>query len=412
MNAPDRLVFLESGRGIGGPVAFLCYLAKYLDRSRFEPIVIFYRWNDDATTRRLRDLGVTVAFVSPKQHESGPLPFTALLAGSTSGIVGRLRVVARTIVELLARDVPMAIRTFRVIRKHRPRLVMLNNDAHYHVAGILAARFARLPCVCRKAGGIGEGRVMKRVLTPMIDMHIAVSTATAQDQLALSPGTRRMELVPEGVDPSSFTRSDDDVRGARALRRELDIAPGALVVACVARVEAGKGQREFVEMAAIAARHSPGAVFVVFGDASIEDRPVMDALRARALAVRNDCRIIFAGWRDDVASVFASIDVFVHCPTTFIEGLSIATLEAMASSLPMLVSANGGLTDTVSDGESGTVVAPGDVKAMAAAVVRYCSDETLRRRHGAGARARLEWRFDIRRNVRQMEGLFDEVIAR
>ena len=65
---------------------------------------------------------------------------------------------------------------------------------------------------------------------------------------------------------------------------------------------------------------------------------------------------ILAGWRADIPEIPSVADLFVHCPTTWIEGLGIAHLEAMAMGTPTVVSENGGLTDSALDGVTGFVI--------------------------------------------------------
>jgi glycosyltransferase involved in cell wall biosynthesis len=70
----------------------------------------------------------------------------------------------------------------------------------------------------------------------------------------------------------------------------------------------------------------------------------------------------------DLHSLASAADWFV-LPTLY-EGSSIATLEAMAHGLPVIVSRAGGLPDKVRDGETGYLVPPGEVEPLAAALVR------------------------------------------
>jgi glycosyltransferase involved in cell wall biosynthesis len=75
----------------------------------------------------------------------------------------------------------------------------------------------------------------------------------------------------------------------------------------------------------------------------------------------------------DLHSLAAVADWFVH-PTLY-EGSSIATLEAMAHSLPVIASEAGGLPDKVRDGETGFLIPPGDVEALGHALVRAATTD-------------------------------------
>jgi glycosyltransferase involved in cell wall biosynthesis len=99
----------------------------------------------------------------------------------------------------------------------------------------------------------------------------------------------------------------------------------------------------------------------------------------------------------------AAVDIFVHCPTTFIEGLARTCLEAMAVGIPSVVSANGGMPDAVIDGATGFVVPPGEIDGMAEAVLKLLEDEELAAQFGAGARLRIEQVFDMAQNARKLQ---------
>ena len=78
-------------------------------------------------------------------------------------------------------------------------------------------------------------------------------------------------------------------------------------------------------------------------------------------------------------------------------------LEAMASSVPAVVSDNGGLPDAVVDGVTAFVVPRGDVERMTDAVVKLLADETLAREFGRRARRRVEQVFDMATNGRALQ---------
>ena len=62
--------------------------------------------------------------------------------------------------------------------------------------------------------------------------------------------------------------------------------------------------------------------------------------------------LIFTGWREDIPAIINCLDIFVHCPTTFREGLARTCLETMAVGIPAVVSDNSGMPDAVADGVS------------------------------------------------------------
>jgi glycosyltransferase involved in cell wall biosynthesis len=84
-----------------------------------------------------------------------------------------------------------------------------------------------------------------------------------------------------------------------------------------------------------------------------------------------------------------------------------AILEAMASGLPVVATDITAMSELVSQGESGFLVPPRDVDALAARLAELIESPYLRARMGSYGRRRAEERFDINRNVRSYVALFE-----
>jgi glycosyltransferase involved in cell wall biosynthesis len=156
-------------------------------------------------------------------------------------------------------------------------------------------------------------------------------------------------------------------------------------------------------MAATVLRRYPDAVFLIVGDEGSADGTLTRELRDLVHSLDLDESVIFTGWRDDIPVVMQCVDVFVHCPTTFIEGLARTCLEAMAMGIPAVVSENGGMPDAVVNGVTGFVVSPGDIEDMAESVLALLENESRCRELGQRARVRVEQFFDSEQNTRKLQ---------
>jgi phosphatidylinositol alpha 1,6-mannosyltransferase len=90
---------------------------------------------------------------------------------------------------------------------------------------------------------------------------------------------------------------------------------------------------------------------------------------------------------DQLATVYASLDIFVHAGPHDTFGNTLQ--EAAASGLPAVAPAAGGPLDLVADGVTGYLVQPGDADAIAAAVAKLAADPQLRAAQGGAARRRM-----------------------
>ena len=101
--------------------------------------------------------------------------------------------------------------------------------------------------------------------------------------------------------------------------------------------------------------------------------------------------------------------LFAIAPSLLPESFGIVALEAAAAGKPAIASAVGGLVDIVADGETGLLVPPGDVDALADALRRLCGDDDLRARMGAAALERAKL-FSPGAVVPQFEAAYGEAL--
>ena len=109
----------------------------------------------------------------------------------------------------------------------------------------------------------------------------------------------------------------------------------------------------------------------------------------------------------DVPQVLSQFDVF--CATSFKESFGVAVVEAMAMSLPVVVTDTDGFKEVVADGENGYIVPIGNEKAIALKLQELIIDRKKRECMGKAGRKRVEELYDWEKNVDTMEKLYDEV---
>jgi glycosyltransferase involved in cell wall biosynthesis len=398
------IAFIESGTADGGSVAWLLSTLTYLDRTRFEPLVIFYYAARGTMMEKIRALGVPIYLASAKSPSYLP---RWLRSDARSRFLQKCISLGRIAYRLSTRDTPITIAVRRHLRKNRVDVVVLNSDLHFQYCGAVAARLENLPVVCRKTGGINEGLRIKKLLTPLVDVFVPGSKATEKDQLK-NPATKRSVLLYEGIDISKYPGRRHNPR----LRSALGLPENKKIVTSVARLEVGKGQPELIEAAARVIQEFPEVVFLLVGEETPPNGPNTSVMRNNVLRLGLTNHIVFAGARGDVPDILAVTDVFVHCPTTWIEGLGICHLEAMASGIPSVISRNGGLPEPAIEGVTGFVVAPADIAAMSRAILHFLMNPEAAEKFGRAARARAEELFDVARNNVVLENLLDELASR
>jgi glycosyltransferase involved in cell wall biosynthesis len=396
---PARILLLEAGTGPGGSVNFARDFVLHVDQSKLDVITGLYFSNPSKTLLELQNLGFPVVFfqalqpTAPKTSAGIPALFDTSLKS-----LRKLRTAARILGQFFRVQLPLIWKVWRFIKRESIDIVVLNQDVHFHVPGVLAAMLAGRPCICRKAGGIGEARLLKHFLNPFVDLFVSISKATEADQRN-TPGTRKLVNIYEGLDLQRFASPP-----AKEITREsLGIPASKKVVAAITRITVGKGLPEFIRMAAAVSQRYPKVVFLIVGDEGPDGGTLTQELRDLVHSLDMNEHVIFTGWRDDIPSVMRCIDIFVHCPTTFIEGLARTCLETMAVGIPAVVSENGGMPDAVINGLTGFVVPPGDVADMAESILAFLENESRCREFGERARVRVEKFFDAEQNTQKLQ---------
>jgi phosphatidylinositol alpha 1,6-mannosyltransferase len=271
-------------------------------------------------------------------------------------------------------------RTRRAIARHGTEVVHLASPVALGAWGSRVAKAMGLPMVAvyqtdlpayaraYRLGAVTEAFAWRwlRDIHNAADRTLAPSSATAAD--LHEHGMERVWLWGRGVDTERFHPARRDER----LRAE--IAPGGeVIVGYVGRLATEKRVDLLASIAGL-----PGVRLAVTGGGPMEE----DLRQALPTAV-------FLGTRhgEDLARVYASLDVFVH--TGPFETFGQTIQEAAASGLPVIAPAAGGPLDLVTEGVTGFLVPPGDGEALAAAAARLIADPSLRCLMGEAARRQV-----------------------
>jgi phosphatidylinositol alpha-1,6-mannosyltransferase len=230
-----------------------------------------------------------------------------------------------------------------------------------------------------------------------MDRVIANSQVSAGLAAQLRISRKRMLVVHPGADPgeaSAWAGRDT------AMRAELSIGEGPLLLS-VGRLTERKGLREFVTDALPSIVASfPRCTLIVVGDAPSHSLYAKSQSRESIQAAADNAgvgqRLRFLGVISDqrkLARIYRAADLHVF-PVRELpgdpEGFGMVAIEAASFGVPTVAYASGGIVESVRDGESGTLVTPGDAAAFASAVV-----DTLERLDASVRRRTMEYAADF-----------------
>lgn len=276
-----------------------------------------------------------------------------------------------------------AFRLARYLRDERVD-VLQSHLLEGSIVGLIAARLARtplailtghhsheIPCqdnrLLTAVDRLCAGRLCDQIIAPsrqMRDTFVAVHRVPAD----------KVAVVHHGFELDQMTPSRAD--GFR-LRDELALH-GHVVIGSVGRVYWIKNQIELVRAFASVAQRHPDAALLLVGSG---DYAALEEL-ARSLGIEDRLRILPA--REDVADVFAAMDLLVHAAIA--ESFAMVIIEAMAMARPVVSTPVGIAPEVVHDGETGVLAVDGRAGSLAAALERMFELRSRWPRMGQAAR--------------------------
>jgi len=141
----------------------------------------------------------------------------------------------------------------------------------------------------------------------------------------------------------------------------------------------------------------------------VGDGPMMAEMRAIAAAESLPIEFLGMRPRPEVLEIIGRAELQVVSSEWF-EGFPLVIVEAYARGTPVIASRIGSLEEIVEDGQTGFHFPPGDTVALAARVRELWTDEALRRRLRAGARARFEASYTPEANLSQLLAVYRELV--
>lgn len=295
-------------------------------------------------------------------------------------------------------------------RGPRPRVLHCHSTFSPATIGTLARHRGqdRVVVTVHTGGLLGEMwehrrsplRGIRRAILRRADAFTGVTAETARELTAFVRPAGPVRVIPNFVDLARF-RPPGDAAERAALRARLGLPDGPLGV-FVGRLNPVKNLDLVLEALALLGEAAPGFAVVGHG-------PEAARLRRQADEWGLGGRVRFVGAQSNVEEFLRAADCFVLPSVS--EGIPLALLEAMATALPVVVTAVGGLAELVRDGETGLSVPSQDAKALGQALARVLGDGRLAERLGRGARAWVEAHVSPGRVVEQYLDLYREVLG-
>lgn len=375
MNVPRKILYIDTALRIWGGQRSLYELISNLDRGRYVPIVAVPEGSQ--TLKLYGELAEIYTFPAHSAVEGRPIkPFPALRS-----------------IKFIS----------RLIRDIKPDVIHANTFLAALFVSLIP--FLNVPWILHQRDFKDHG-VLSRWAGRRASKVIAITKATAAryENIRLK---RPVTIITQGVD-ISFTERIAETNFRSQLKEKLGLSEDNVLVGTVATISTRKSQHEVLE-AADRLREIPGLYFVFVGATYRPgDQDYLDRLLAMRSELGLEDRVFFEDYTDNLADIFASIDIMAH--PAKLEGLGRVIFEAMGSGVPILARGDCGPAEVIEPGVDGVLFEPDNFEDFVRKLRRLVEDKNYRRSVSAAGRVKVTEEFTLEKSTARIQGVYDVLI--
>lgn len=293
---------------------------------------------------------------------------------------------------------------FDILHSHTPPPLM-------SFSGVRAAQKKDVPFVLTYHCDLEIPNVFGPLLVALYQQTFGAYTVSKADKLITTTTTygatskavwyKDAEIIPNAVDAERFHPSNE----GKEVREELGIGDKKMVM-YVGRIVYHKGLEYFVKSAKYLQDEDVQHVLVGTGDF----RPELENIIKKE-GLEDD--VVFAGRvpNEKLPDYYAAADVFVLPSVSRLEAFGIVALEAMASSVPVVISDIPGVREVIVEGEHGLLAEPMDSKDLAGKIRTLLHNPDMAKNMGKRGRKRVEGRFTWKKVAGDIEEVYGSLVT-
>lgn len=377
-----RILYLHAGAEMYGADKVLLELIKGLNRKEFEAHVILP--NDGVLVEALRQVGAQVSVLD--------YPILRRKYFNPKGIVDYIRSY-----NFYAKQIALYAQEHSIDVVH-------NNTAAV-LEGIYLKRKLKLPLIWHVHEIIVKPKAISDFINMLMgryaDKIVTVSQAVA-NHIKQSPFIKdsQVKVIYNGVDNTVYYPMD-----ASSIREKFDIAQDALVIGMIGRVNAIKGQNDFIEAVEPLLEKNEQAVAFLAGGVFPGEEWRLEELDKRIASSSVVSQIHRIDYYDKTSELYNMFDIFV-LPSIKPDSLPTVVLEAMACSKPVVGYNNGGIAEMVVDEKSGHLVKPNSPQELSNAISHLLDSSEKREQFGREGYQRQKELFSLDSYIKNFSELY------
>ncbi|OWY16742.1 glycosyltransferase family 1 protein [Sphingobacteriales bacterium UPWRP_1] len=307
------------------------------------------------------------------------------------------------LVKVFSFNLLFAYQLKQICQKHQIHLVHLH-DPHAHQFAILSADVFGNPVPCvlsrRVDFAVKNSRYSRyKYNHPIIKKILCVSEAVRQVMLPVIQQPQRLERIYSGIDLHKY----ENAKAHGLLRKQYSINPDEQIIGNTGALTEQKGYFVFLDTARLIVNAGVKAKFFIIGHGHLEKK-----LKNYAEAQQLQDRVIFTGFRPDVAALLPEFDLFLS--TSVAEGLGTSVADAMACGIPVVATASGGTVELVIPDQTGLLSPVGNSSHLAQNVLRLLQNPALAQQLAGNARLHIQ-QFSKAETARQTLNVYRQTLG-
>lgn len=378
-----KILFLHAGSELYGADKILLEIIENLDTTKYSVQVLLP--NEGPLTKKMQEAGIAV--------DTMPYP-----------ILRRKYFNALGMINYLFRYIYYSIKLIHFVKRNKIDIVHVNTTAV--LEGVAIKVFTNSRIVWHVHEIIVSPKVVFKFVSWLVarfsDSVVAVSEAT-KNRLVESGyfGSDDVNLIRNGIKPIQKV-SDVEMQN---LRKKLEIPESGIVFGMVGRVNAWKGQPDFVRAFEKASQQNDSLFAIMVGGVFAGEDFRMEALRRQISDSGLDNRIRVVDFTENVGRFYSIFDIFVM-PSTRPDPFPTVVLEAMSVGLPVVGYNHGGVTEMVEDGKNGFLSEAGNIDKLAENFTFLASRESVRRSFGVASADLMNREFNLASFIQKIEMVY------
>lgn len=232
---------------------------------------------------------------------------------------------------------------------------------------------------------------------------IAVSRAVREEIVKQGVSTDKIDVIHNGINLGLVSKDNNsDIK----IRNEFGINPGQRIIGQVGRLCENKGQQVLIKAAEMVAKEYD-CVFLIVGEDLEKAGAYKNSLLGLVRSFGLEQRVILTGYRSDIRELMNVFDIFTL--PSFVEGLPVVILEAMAIAKPVVATSVDGNPEIVIDGKTGTIVPPGNPAKLAEALIYHLKNPEISKAMGKRGYQRIEENFLLSQMLTKIFDIYAQV---